>query len=73
VHGEYLAEAFFVKYPDWQAGKRLGSGACGVVYAAEHPVTKEILFAIKKSSMSIDQSRVCASSPNSLDRSNITP
>jgi hypothetical protein len=39
--------------------KEIGSGACGVVYAAEHPDTKEILFAIKKSSMDIDQSPVC--------------
>jgi hypothetical protein len=39
--------------------KEIGSGACGVVYAAEHPDTKEIIFAIKKSSMDIDQSSVC--------------
>jgi hypothetical protein len=36
--------------------KELGRGACGIVYAAEDPESQTILFAIKKSSMKLDQS-----------------
>lgn len=34
---------FFAKYPDWEVEKELGRGACGIVYSAEHPETKETL------------------------------
>jgi hypothetical protein len=74
---DYDNEAFFDTFPDWQVVKNpIGSGACGVVYAAEHPETKQILFAIKKSSINSDQSPVCFSQVlylTCLSRCNTTP
>jgi len=45
---------FFKEFPDWEVERELGRGACGIVYAAEHPETHEILFAIKKTALNLN-------------------
>ncbi|KAJ3224266.1 Suppressor of Sensor Kinase (SLN1) [Clydaea vesicula] len=51
---EESMDNFLKLFPEWKVERMLGSGACGVVFAADHPVTKETLFAIKKTNLNLN-------------------